>query len=215
MTRRIDLSHTLVHGRETYPGLPAPTIGAFLDRDESQSHYAAGTEFHIGRVEFVVNTGTYVDAPFHRFAEGADIARLGLDRLADVPGVCVRARDRAIGPSIFDGVDVRGKAVLVRTDFSRHWGTPRYFETHPHLTAAAADYLVAMGVRHVGIDSLNIDSRDDATRAVHTRLLGAQIPITEHLTNLASLPADGFRYFAVPVKVRGVGSFPVRAFALI
>lgn len=215
MSRRVDLSHTLIHGRETYPGLPAPSVGALVDHVTSQADYAPGTGFHIGRVEFVVNTGTYVDAPFHRYAEGADIARLGLDRLADLPGVCVRTSAQEIGPSVFDGIELRGRAVLLRTGFSRHWGTPRYFGTHPHLTAAAADYLVAMGVRHVGIDSLNIDSREDPARPVHTRLLGAQIPITEHLTNLSALPAEGFRYFAVPVKVRGVGSFPVRAFALI
>lgn len=215
MSRRIDLSHEIVGGRQTYPGLPAPVIDVFMGHTESRERYAPGTQFHIARVAMVVNTGTYVDAPFHRYPDQPDVARLSLDSLADLDGVCVRCRDQVIGPEAFAGVDVRGKAILIRTDFSRHWGKPRYFAAHPHLNAAAADYLVAMGVRHVGIDSLNIDSCDDAQRPVHTRLLAAQIPITEHLTNLAALPASGFRYFAVPVKVRGAGSFPVRAFALV
>ncbi len=217
MSKLIDLSHEIEHGLETYRGLPPPVISDFLSREASRSHYAAGTEFHIGKIEMVANTGTYLDSPFHRHADGADLAALPLERLADLEVVVVRApfeQGRAIDAPAFASVgDVRGRAVLVHTGFDRHWRTERYFTGNPFLTEAAASLLVERGAALVGIDSLNIDDTGDGRRPVHTRLLAAGIPIVEHLTNLAALPDQGFRFFAVPPKVKAFGTFPVRAFA--
>jgi arylformamidase len=213
----VDLSHTVEHGLETYRGLPVPTICDFLSREASRSIYAPGTEFQIGRIDMVANTGTYVDSPFHRFADGRDLSQLALEQLADLEAVLVRARGagRAIGPEAFDGVDVKGRAVLFHTGWDRHWTTDAYFEGHPYLTEAAAAALVERGAVFVGIDSLNIDDTADLRRPVHTRLLGNNIPIGEHLCGLAALPASGARFFAVPVKVKAFGTFPVRAFAKV
>ena len=213
----VDLSHVVEDGLVTYRGLPAPVVCDFLSREASREHYADGTTFQIGRIDMVANTGTYVDAPFHRFADGKDLAELPLTSLADLPAVVVRhdpASGRAIGPQAFDGLDLTRKAVLVATDWSRHWNTERYFEGHPYLTAEAAELLRDGGAALVGIDSLNIDDIDDGRRPVHTILLGSEIPVAEHLTGLGALPDEGFRFFAVPVKVRAMGTFPVRAFAL-
>jgi len=163
----------------------------------------------------VANTGTYVDAPFHRYADGADIARLPLESLAGLDGIVVHGGAGAIGPEAFVGRDVTGKAVLVRTGWDVHWGTPTYLSGNPFLTAAAANALVARGAALVGIDSLNIDDLDDTARPVHSALLGAGIPIVEHLCNLGALPRDGFRFWAVPARVAGMGSWPVRAFAAV
>jgi arylformamidase len=218
MMQRIDVSHTVHHGLQTYPGLPAPIVCDFLSREQSKSHYASGTTFQIARVELVANTGTYVDSPFHRYEDGADLAALDLAVLAHVPGVVVRAtgqQDRAIDVAAFAGLDVAGKAVLVHTGWDRHWATPAYFAGHPFLTLPAALYLRDHGARIVGIDSLNIDDTDDGARPVHSILLGAGIPIAEHLCNLQDLPPAGFYFHAVPVKFQGVGTFPVRAYALV
>lgn len=215
---RIDLSHVVEDGMTTYPGLPAPVISDVLTREASRERYAPGTEFLIGQIALSGNTGTYVDSPFHRYADGADLAGLELDRLADLDAVVVDATahpDRAIGPEQLGAQDLTGKAVLVRTDWSRHWRTDAYFAGHPFLTQAAADHVVAAGARLVGIDSLNIDGTDTGERPVHTTLLAAGIPICEHLTNLAALPAIGFRFSAVPVMVSGLGTFPVRAYAVL
>lgn len=211
----IDLSHTVEDGLVTYQGLPAPIICDFLSREESRNHYAKGTEFHIGKIEMVANTGTYVDSPFHRYANGKDLSELPLSSLADLPTVVLRASARRIDASAFGGLDVAGKAVLVDTGWSRHWKTEDYFNGHPYLTAAAAMYLRDHGARLVGIDSLNIDDTDDRRRPVHSALLTANIPIVEHLTGLAVLPETGSRFFAVPVKVKAFGTFPVRAFAKV
>ena len=214
----VDLSHTIAHGTRTYPGLPAPVIGDFLSREESRGKYAPGTEFSIGRIEMVGNTGTYVDAPFHRYADGADLAGIALDRLANLPGIVVRAagrKERALGAEIFDGLDVAGRAVLVHTGWSRLWGTEAYFVGHPYLTAEAARRLADGGAGLVGIDAVNIDGIDGGDRPVHSTLLARGIPIVEHLTGLDRVPAGDFRFFAVPAKVAGLGSFPVRAFALV
>jgi kynurenine formamidase len=217
MSRLIDLSHVIEHGLETYRGLPAPVISDFMSRESSRGHYAPGTEFHIGKIEMVANTGTYLDSPFHRHADGADLAGLPLERLADLEGVVVRApfeKGRAIdAPAFAPKGDLRGRAVLVHTGFDRHWRTERYFTGNPFLTEAAASLLVERGAALVGIDSLNIDDTADGRRPVHTRLLAAGIPIVEHLTNLAALPDGPFRFFAVPPKVKAFGTFPVRAFA--
>jgi len=213
----IDLSHTVEHGLETYRGLPAPIICDFLSREASRAVYAPGTEFQIGRIDMVANTGTYVDSPFHRFAEGRDLSQLDLEQLADLDAVVVRAGGggRAIGREAFDDVEVKGRAILVHTGWDRHWTTDAYFEGHPYLTEDAAVALVDRGAVFVGIDSLNIDDTADRRRPVHTTLLGNDIPIGEHLCGLAALPTSGARFFAVPVKVKGFGTFPVRAFAKV
>jgi kynurenine formamidase len=213
----VDLSHTVEHGLETYRGLPAPVICDFLSREASRAIYAPGTEFHIGRIDMVANTGTYVDSPFHRFSEERDLSELALEQLADLEAVVVRAggAGRAIGQEAFDGLDVEGRAVLFHTGWDRHWRTEAYFEGHPYLTEAAAVALVERGAVFVGIDSLNIDDTADLRRPVHTTLLGNNIPIGEHLCGLAALPAGGARFFAVPVKVKAFGTFPVRAFAKV
>jgi arylformamidase len=217
MTQLIDVSHTVEHGLITYKGLPAPIICDYLSREASRGHYAPGTEFYIGKIEMVANTGTYVDSPFHRFADGLDLAELPLSSLANLEALVVRlpaGAGRAVGPEHFKGLDLAGKAVLVHTGWSRHWRTDQYFEGHPFLTADAARGLRDGGAALVGIDSYNIDDIDDGYRPVHTTLLGARIPIAEHLAHLEQLPDGGFKFFAVPVKVRGFGTFPVRAFGI-
>ena len=214
----VDVSHVIEHGMVTYRGLPAPLVCDFLSRERSRTLYAPGTEFHIGKIEMVANTGTYLDAPSHRYAGGTDVSQLPLERVAHLPGVVVRpdpADGRAIGRAVFAGLDLRGKAVLVRTGWDAHWRTDQYFEGHPFLTREAADFLLASGVALVGIDSLNIDDTADLSRPVHSVLLGGEVPVVEHLRGLDRLPADGFRFFAVPVKVKDLGTFPVRAFGLV
>ncbi len=211
----LDLSHSITDGMITYPGLPSPIICDFLSRTASRERYAPGVEFHIGKIEMVANTGTYIDAPFHRYADGKDLAALPLESLADLDAVVVDARGGSggIGAEAFDRIEVRGKAVLVCTGWDAHWATPRYLSGHPFLTHDAATRLVERGATLVGIDSLNIDDMQDLARPVHSTLLGADIPIVEHLCNLGPLPARGFRFSAVPTKVVGFGSWPVRAFA--
>ena len=210
MTRRfIDLSHAVEDGMVTYRGIPAPVISDFLSREASRTRYAPGTEFHIGRIEMVANTGTYLDSPFHRYPGGADLAALRLEQMAELDALVVRSVD----PAAFADLDMKGKAVLVHTGWDRHWRTERYFEGHPYLTGDTAHRLVRGGAALVGIDSLNIDATTDGRRPVHTILLGAGIPIVEHLCGLEQLPDSGFRFSAVAVKVKGFGSFPVRAYA--
>ncbi|XYI02742.1 cyclase family protein [Sorangium sp. So ce1128] len=216
--RLVDLSHTIEHGMTTYKGLPAPVICDFLSRERSRELYAEGVEFHIGRIDMVANTGTYLDSPFHRYADGKDLADLRLESLADLESVVVEARDRpgrAIDEGAFAGLDLAGKAVLVRTGWSAHWRSDRYFEGHPYLTRDAARLLAGAGVAFVGVDTYNIDDTADPARPVHSILLGEDIPICEHMTGLDQLPAAGARLFAVPVKVRAFGTFPVRAFAIV
>jgi len=213
MSRFIDLSHTVADGMITYRGLPGPVITDFLRRDAGP--YPEGTSFQIGRIEMVANTGTYLDVPFHRFADGHDLAGLALERVAGVAALLFHAPPdrRAIGPDLFGDADLQDKAVLVHTGFARHWGSEAYFHENPFLTREASRDLVARGASVVGIDSLNIDDIADLTRPAHTLLLQAGIPIVEHMCRLDTLPERGFRFFAVPVKVAGMGTFPVRAFA--
>lgn len=212
----IDVSHTVEHGMITYKGLPAPLICDFLSREQSRSVYAPGTEFHIGKIEMVANTGTYLDSPFHRYANGKDLSQLPLERLANLEGIVIPAdHGRAIDRAALKDHDLQGKAVLIRTGWDANWRTDQYFEGHPFLTKDAAEYLVKAGVALVGIDSLNIDDTADLSRPVHSALLAAEIPIVEHLRGLRQLPSDGFRFFAVPVKVKNFGTFPVRAFGLV
>ncbi len=214
----VELSHVVRDGLVTYPGLPAPVITDHLSREASRATYAPGTEFHIGRIEMVANTGTYVDAPSHRYADGADLAVLPLERVADLPGVVVDVRgstERAVGAEAFLPYEVRGHALLVLTGWSHHFGTPAYASGHPFLSEAAARHLVEAGAALVGIDSLNIDDTTDARRPTHSTLLAAGIPVCEHLTNLDRLPTTGFRFSATPVAVAGMGTFPVRAWAAL
>lgn len=216
--RFVDVSHTVEHGMVTYQGLPAPVICDYLSRAESRKHYAAGTEFQIGKIELVANTGTYLDSPFHRYEDGLDLSELPLTSLADLDGVVIDATGaatRAISPTTFAQIDVKGKAVLIRTGWDRHWRTDSYFEGHPFLIAEAARYLAEAGAALVGIDSYNIDDTADGGRPAHSLLLGAEVPIVEHMCNLGQLPAVGFKFYAVPVKVKGFGTFLVRAFAVI
>ena len=217
MARLIDVSHEIEDGMTTYPGLPAPKIRDWLSREASNARYAPGTTFQLGMIDLLANTGTYIDAPFHRYAEGKDIAGYALEAVANLDGVVVHGADRgrAIDADVFGGVEVRGKAVLVHTGWDRYWRTERYGKGHPFLTAAAARHLVDGDAALVGIDSLNIDDDSDGTRPVHTALLAAGIPIVEHLCGLDRVPASGFRFFAVPPRVKRIGSFPVRAFALV
>jgi kynurenine formamidase len=217
-SRRVDLSHTIEDGMITYKGLPAPLMCDHLSREQSRATYAEGTEFQIGKIEMVGNTGTYLDTPFHRYAEGYDLSGLDLDRVSGVPAVVVRVAGqaaRAIDWTAFAASDVGGHAVLVQTGWDRHWRTDQYFEDHPFLTADAATYLRDHGALVVGIDSYNIDDVSGGERPVHTILLGAGIPIVEHMTNLDALPIDGFRFWAVTPKVIKMGTFPVRALAIL
>jgi arylformamidase len=202
----------------TYKGLPGPVIRDHLSRDASRALYAPGTSFQIGKIEMVANTGTYVDAPSHRWEDGVDLAGLSLDLLAGREGICITApfaQGLAVDEDFLEGEEVGGKAVLIHTGWAARWGDSSYFQRSSHLTAAAAALLVARGAAIVGIDSHNIDDTDDKTRPAHSILLRAGIPIVEHLCNLEALPPVGFRFYAVPVKVAGMGTFPVRAFAEI
>jgi arylformamidase len=212
----IDLSHTVEHGMITYKGLPAPVISDFISREDSRRHYDPETEFNIAKIDMVANTGTYLDSPFHRYARGKDLAHLPLESLANLDGLVVRVSERVIGEQVLAGVDVKGKAVLFHTGWDAHWRTETYWNgEHPFLTEACATYLAKGGATIVGIDSYNIDSILDGKRPVHSILLGHDIPIVEHLCGLGEVPDSGFKFFAVPVKVREFGTFPVRAFALV
>jgi kynurenine formamidase len=215
----IDVSHTIDDGMITYKGLPGPVITDHLSREDSRKVYAPGTEFHIGKLEMVANTGTYIDSPFHRYPDGADLAALDLYSLANLDGLVVRqtAREvREIGVSAIRELDVKGKAVLFQTDWDLHWRTDNYWNgKHPYLSEATAQILADSGAALVGIDSYNIDNTETGTRPAHSILLRHNIPIVEHLCGLRELPDSGFNFFAVPVKVRKFGTFPVRAFALL
>jgi arylformamidase len=216
--RLVELSHPIVSGMTTVPGLPAPVIDEFLTRKASRERYAPGTEFSIGRITMVANTATYLDTPFHRYAEGHDLAGLPLQRVVGLDGLVVDlpTGTRSFSADLFEGLDLHGRAVLLRTSWDRHWGTDEYGNgEHPYLDKACAVALVAAGVALVGIDGQNIDSTADPSRPAHTTLLGAEIPIVEHLTGLGQLPFDGFRFTAAPPLVVGMGTFPVRAYAVI
>jgi kynurenine formamidase len=217
MRRLIDVSHTVEHGMITYKGLPAPMICDWMSRDASRAKYAPGTEFHIGKIEMVANTGTYVDSPFHRYENGKDLAELPLESVADLECLVVRvpAGMTSIDEVPLPAAKVKGRAVLFHTRWDRHFGTETYFEGHPHLTARAAEWLVKAGAALVGIDSFNIDDISTGERPVHTILLGREIPICEHMRGLAAVTDDGGRFSAVPVKVKGMGTFPVRAYVSV
>ena len=212
----IDLSHSVEDGMVTYKGLPSPVITDHLTREASREVYAPETEFHIGKIEMVANTGTYLDTPFHRYARGRDLAGLDLYSIANLEGLVVRCSEKVIGPDVFSGLNVRDKAVLVHTGWDKHWRTEEYWSgNHPFLTADAAAFLAKNGATLAGIDSYNIDSTADPSRPAHSILLGHDVPIVEHLCGLGDLPDTGFKFFAVPVKVKHFGTFPVRAFGLV
>ncbi len=215
--RLIELSHVVSSGMVTYPGLPAPEIVEHLSFEDSRAHYGEGTEFTIGRISMVANTGTYLDTPAHRHRDGYDLSQLPLQRCAMLPAVVVNAEeDQEVGLDRLSGLDVAGAAILLRTGWDRHWGTERYGEPqHPYLAVTAAEWLVHHDVALVGIDSVNIDATVSGERPVHSALLGAGIPIVEHLTGLDMLPASGATFTATPVAVAGLATFPVRAFAAI
>ena len=212
----IDVCHSIEDGMITYKGLPAPVITDHLSREASRSHYAPGTEFHIGKIEMVANTGTYLDTPFHRYARGNDLAQLDLYAVANLEGLVVQCTEKEINAEVFSGLEVKDKAVLLHTGWDKHWRTEEYSNgKHPLLTAGGADHLAKNGAALVGIDSYNIDSTSDPTRPAHSILLGHDIPIVEHLCGLGDLPDSGFKFFAVPVKVKRFGTFPVRAFGIV
>ncbi len=216
--RLIDLSHVIEHGMVTFGDLPGPHICDYWTREDSAARYDDGSSFQIGRIDMIANTGTYLDSPFHRYAEGKDLARLPLESLADLPGLVVRrpfGEGLATDAEHFAGLDVRGRAVLVHTGWDEHWRTAAYQIDHPFLTAAAARLLADNGAALVGIDSYNIDQTSVRARPVHSILLGADVPICEHMTGLGALPDEGFRFSAVPPKIAGMGTFAVRAYALL
>jgi arylformamidase len=221
----IDVCHTIHHGMITYKGLPPPVISDHLSREQSRAFYAPGTEFHIGKIEMVANTGTYLDSPFHRYPDGKDLSELDLRSVANLEGIVVRCADGAearpsgracVTPAALEHLDMKNKAVLFHTGWDRRWRTNEYSDgTHPFLTTEAAECLAEAGAALVGIDSYNIDDTADGHRPAHSILLARDIPIVEHLCGLNELPDSGFRFFAVPVKVKGFGTFPVRAFAIV
>jgi kynurenine formamidase len=218
-SRLVELNHVVTAGMTTYPGLPGPEITAHLTREQSRSHYAPGVEFAIDRISMVGNTGTYLDSPYHRYPDGADLAALPLEAVADLPTVVVRLDDsgeRGIGPRALAAFDPAGAAVLLHTGWDRHWGTEAYGQPAPFLTEAAAKLLAGAGARLVGIDSVNIDDMfGGGHRPAHSILLEAGIPVLEHLTRLADLPVTGARLHAAPPRVRDFGTFPVRAYAVV
>jgi arylformamidase len=217
-TRWVELSHEVTAGMITYPGLPGPRVTPHLTREASRQVYAAGTEFSIDEMRLVGNTGTYVDSPYHRYADGVDLAGLPLDSLADLPTAVVRTigtSSRAVDVRAVAAVEVAGRAVLLHTGGDAGWGTPQYAEQAPYLTEAGARWLVEHGARLVGIDSVNIDDIADKRRPAHTLLLGAGIPVVEHLTGLDQLPPTGARFTAVPPPFAEFGTFTVRAYAAI
>jgi len=214
----IDLSHTMRHGTKTYKGIPAPHVCDFLNREKSKEIYAEGTSFQMDTIELVGNSGTYMDSPFHRYKDGKDLSELALAATVDLPAITVRVTASgswmAIDVEHFEGLDVKGKAVLIATGWDQHFDTETYQSNHPYLTEAAATYLRDSGAALVGIDSHNIDDIRGNTRPAHTVLLGAEIPIVEHMANVTALPDSGFRFFAAPVKFAGIGTFPTRAYAI-
>ncbi len=214
----IDLSHTIENGLVTYKGLPAPVICDYLSREQSRNIYEEGTEFQIGKIEMVANTGTYIDCPFHRYEYGKDFAALPAELFTDIEAIKVNVpyqQQKAIDASYFTNLELKGRAVLVHTGWSAHWRTDTYFENHPYLTEDAAIFLKHQGVRLVGIDSHNIDDTAKKSRPVHSTLLAQEIFIIEHVCNLDQLPSNGFSFTALPPRIKGIGTFPVRTIAKI
>jgi arylformamidase len=217
-TQFIDLSHTIEHGLVTYKGLPAPIVCDYLSREDSKKFYDEGTEFQIGKIEMVTNTGTYMDCPFHRFADGKDFSQIGLECFTDLDAILIRlpfTDGLAITSAHLKNHELKNKAVLLYTGWAQYWNTELYYNNHPFVTEEAAIYLRDNGAKLVGIDSHNIDDTAGRTRPTHTTLLGAGILIVEHMCNLHLLPSLGFTFSAIPPKFKGIGTFPVRAMAKV
>jgi arylformamidase len=217
MRRFAELNHPLEDGMKAYPGFPSPKIGSFLDHKSSRSHYNGKAEFYIGKIEMVCNVGTYLDSPFHRYPEGADLSAIPLERVAGLPGIVLDAEvssNRSVTTSCIDS-DLTGKAVLFRTGWDERWGKESYWEPGPYLSKEGVDLLVRSKATLVGVDFWNVDNTEDPSRPVHTKLLASNILIVEHLCNLSCLPRTGFRFYAVPLRIVKGASFPVRAFAEI
>jgi kynurenine formamidase len=203
-------------GMITYPGLPGPSITPFLTREASRARYAPGTEFAIEQNTLVGNTGTYLDSPYHRFATGPDLAAIPLARTADLPAVVIRvtgAPQPGTGVGALAAAAVRGKAVLLHTGDATRFGTPEYARDAHFLTRAGATWLASHDAALVGIDAINMDDLTDGERPAHTLLLAAGVPVVEHLTGLDQLPPSGASFTAVPLRIQGLGTVPVRAFA--
>jgi kynurenine formamidase len=208
-----DLSHVIEDGMVTYPGLPAPVVSDHLTFDDSRNHYGPGVEFHIGRIDLVANTGTYLDTPAHRWRGRQDLSDIPLQAVAGLRGILIHDAGPELTADLIDDIDVRGAAVLFHTGWDRHWRTDAYGAAdHPFVGESLALALAEAEPAIVGIDSVNIDSTASGERPAHSLLLDAGILIVEHLTNLGNLP-DLFQFSAIPVKVKGLGTFPVRAFA--
>jgi len=217
MGKLVELNHSLEDGMRAYPGLPSPKIGAFLDHEASRSHYGGQAEFYLGKVDMVCNLGTYLDSPYHRHRDRSDLSQIPLEKVAGVPGIVLDAAaspDRSIAVDC-SASELRGRAVLVRTGWDRHWGTDAYWKPGPFLTAGSVDLLIHGGATLLGVDFWNVDDTGDPSRPAHTRLLAEGILIVEHLCNLSALPRTGFRFSAVPLRIVRGASFPVRAFAQI
>ena len=215
MRKLVELNHILEDGMMAYPGLPRPKIGAFLDHKESRSRYNDQAEFYLGKVDMVCNLGTYVDSPFHRYPGGADLSQIPLERVSGIPGIVLDAvvsSNRSITLDVIDS-ELRGKAVLIRTGWDKRWGTESYWEPGPYLSGESTDLMIRCKVFLVGVDFWNVDDTTDPSRPAHTRLLASEILIVEHLCNLSVLPRTGFKFYAVPLRIVGGASFPVRAFA--
>lgn len=213
-TRVVDLSHPIADGAVTTPGHPAARIGWWKDHADTASLYERGTSFAFSHLDIIGGTGTYMDAPLHRFPDGSDALSIDLARVTGVAGIVVDA-EGAVGPEVFAGLTLAGRAVLVRTGWSTRFGQADYVGRHPYLTAAAGELLAGSGCALVGIDSPNIDATSTGARPVHTALLAAGIPIVEHLNNLDSLPHEAFTFTALPLPFVGLATSPVRAVAAI
>ncbi len=218
MARLIDLGHPIHNGMPTYPGFPAPRIGAHLTHEESRPHYQGQAEFYISLYEMVGSLGSYMDSPFHRHRDGIDLSQIPLERVAHLPGLVIDARrepERPLSPGLLEGLNVRGKAVLFRTDWSRRWGTPSYWEPAPYLSEGLCRALIERGAVLAGVDFWNVDDTGDPARPAHTSLLGAGVLIVENLANLVSLPPAGFRLHAAPLAIQGGAAVPLRVYAVV
>lgn len=215
----IDLSHVIEDGLVTYKGLPAPVICDFWSREESKQFYDGNTSFQIGKIEMVSNTGTYMDTPFHRFQDGNDLSEIGIEQTAMLEGIILRVpfqRTCHIDWTLLEGLPIKNRAVLIHTGWDAHWNTETYYSKGPYLSADAAAYLVQQEATLVGIDSHNIDDTSVKNRPVHSILLKANILIVEHLCNLGAIPENvPFKFSATPPKIKGMGTFPVRAYATL
>lgn len=217
MRKLVELNHALEDRMRAYPNLPRPRIKAFLDHSASQPLYDGKAEFYIGKVEMVCNLGTYLDSPFHRHRDKADLSQVPLEDVAGIPGIAINAAAAANRSITLDcnESELKGNAALIRTGWDRRWGTDSYWEPGPYLSEESVDLLIRSKAKLVGVDFWNVDNTLDPTRPAHTKLLASNILIVENLRNLSALPRTGFRFYAVPPRIATGASFPVRAFAEI